>query len=129
MTGYRIRIEETSGSKLCHTLPNTNPWAGALCGRDKCYPCGQGEERIEDCKRRNILYESSCGLCKMASMEESKKKHTNKKQDLSRLGVYVGETGRSLNERAGEHWHDAVKLSEDSHMIKHWATQHPLSSH
>ena len=64
MTGFRIRITETSGSKLCHTLPNTNPWAGTVCGRSRCFPCSQGTEKIEDCKRRNILYESSCGQCK-----------------------------------------------------------------
>ena len=37
MTGYRIRITETSGSQLCRVLPNTNPWAGGDCGRVGCY--------------------------------------------------------------------------------------------
>ena len=64
MTGFRIRVTETSGAKLCHILPNTNPWAGMMCGREKCFPCHQGTEEIEDCRRRNILYESSCSQCK-----------------------------------------------------------------
>ena len=38
--------------------------------------------------------------------------------------MYVGESGRSIYERAGEHWADRQKLSEDSHMIKHWADSH-----
>ena len=25
---YRVRMVELSGSKLCHLLPNTNPWSG-----------------------------------------------------------------------------------------------------
>ena len=27
VTGYRVRISETSGSQLCRLLPSTNPWA------------------------------------------------------------------------------------------------------
>ena len=56
ITGFRIRVTESSGAKLCHTLPNTNPWAGTVCGRERCFPCHQGTEVVEDCKRRNILY-------------------------------------------------------------------------
>ena len=36
----------------------------------------------------------------------------------------MGETARSLHERAKEHRRDAEKQSEDSHMIKHWRTDH-----
>ena len=36
----------------------------------------------------------------------------------------MGESGRSIYERAGEHWADRQKLSEDSHMVKHWADSH-----
>ena len=40
MTGYRVRVSETSGSQLCRILPNTNPWSGSHCGRANCYTCG-----------------------------------------------------------------------------------------
>ena len=43
---------------------------------------------------------------------------------MSRQGVYVGETARSLFERSGEHKKDADNLAEDSHMVKHWFQQH-----
>jgi hypothetical protein len=39
--------------------------------------------------------------------------------------VYVGETGRSIYERAGEHWNDRLTGKDDSHMIKHWKISHP----
>ena len=39
-------------------------------------------------------------------------------------GVYVGESSRSLSERAKEHEADKLKTSEDSHQIKHWLTDH-----
>ena len=38
-TGYRIRMVELSGSKLCHLLPSTNPWSRQDCGREKCMTC------------------------------------------------------------------------------------------
>ena len=36
----------------------------------------------------------------------------------------MGETGRSIHERAKEHWSDTEGRSEESHMIKHWLSSH-----
>ena len=44
-------------------LPRTNPWGPRDCTRPDCVPCGQGDERRIDCKKRNILYENKCELC------------------------------------------------------------------
>ena len=122
-TGYRIRIVELSGSKLCHLLPHTNPWADQDCGRDNCAPCGQGGERLVQCKRRNILYESECVLC---NPEDGK---MEKEEDLAgKQGVYVGESARSLHERALEHTIDCRDKEDDSHMVKHWVTSQAVSS-
>ena len=121
ITGYRVRIAETSGSQLRRLLPNTNPWVGADCGRGQCYTCPQCSDVLEDCKRRNILYESYCMLCN-PDLEDKK---VMKKKKMSEIrGVYVGESGRSIYERAGEHWADKQKLSQDSHMIKNLADSH-----
>ena len=38
--------------------------------------------------------------------------------------LYVGESARSLNERAGEHWPDAEAGKEESHMVEHQALAH-----
>ena len=46
-------------------------------------------------------------------------KAKKKKVDMARNGVYVGETGRSLNERFGDHWGDACKMVDNSHIVKH----------
>ena len=54
--GYRIRMVELSGTPLQRLLPNTNPWAGQPCGRAGCFTCGQGDEVIQDCKKRNVLH-------------------------------------------------------------------------
>ena len=39
-------------------------------------------------------------------------------------GIYVGESSRSLYERAKEHQAEKENLSEDSHQVKHWLTSH-----
>ena len=39
-------------------------------------------------------------------------------------GIYVGESSRSMYERAKEHEADRQALSEDSHQVKHWLTEH-----
>ena len=94
-TGFRIRITEMAGSQLRRILPNTNPWHGSDCGRAGC---GQGGERLEDCRRCNILYESSCLECNQTDTLYKKGANLGDCE-----GVYVGESGRSLHERAGEH--------------------------
>ena len=73
-------------------------------------PCSQGDETRLDCRKRNLLYENRCELC------------NDTKKDGK--GIYVGETSRSLYERAKEHEADRNKTSEDSHHVKHWLTDH-----
>ena len=48
-----------------------------------------------------------------------------KRRKLQEGAVYVGETGRSIFEMSGEHIKDAESMKEDSHMVKHWLTDHP----
>ena len=114
-TGYRIRMTESAGTHLSRLLPSTNPWGPQACGRADCVTCHQGDERRIDCKKRNILYESECTVC----ME-------NDKDGVEKdgKGVYVGESSRSIYERAKEHTADRVGFQEDSHQKKHWLSSH-----
>ena len=122
ITGYRVRITETSGSQLCRILPNTNPWGTKDCERGNCYTCSQSGEKMEDCKRRNILYESVCLVC---NKEEVNKKYKSKWEEFKQMdGIYVGESARSLFERVGEHWQDVQSGNCESHMLKHWYDKH-----
>ena len=59
ITGYRVRVTDTAASQLCRVLPNTNPWKGMDCMRADCYPCTQCGEKLQDFKKRNILYEAA----------------------------------------------------------------------
>ena len=40
-------------------------------------------------------------------------------QDSS-LGIYIGESSRSLFERSKEHIKDNMNFKADTHIIKHW---------
>ena len=42
-----------------------------------------------------------------------------------RVGIYLGETSRSLHERAKEHVNDASSIQPKSHIVKHWLEAHP----
>ena len=111
-TGYRVRVTESAGTPLGMLLPSTNPWGPAECGRGECVPCAQQDKRRIDCKKRNILYENRCTLCNSEDQKDGKSLKDGK-------GIYVGESSRSLHERAKELGADKQARSEDSHQIKH----------
>ena len=127
VTGRRVRMVETAGAQLSQILPNTNPWSGAKCAREDCHTCNQGgnSKRKEDCFKRNILYESRCGVCEDkvggGGNKDKKRKFNEKLEDKN---VYVGESSRSLYERTAEHVRDGRKKEEDSHIAKHWQEYH-----
>ena len=117
-TGYRVKVAESAGTPLGLLLPSTNPWGPIDCTRRDCVPCNQDGEKRIDCRKRNVLYENKCKLC---NEDQEDGKGIIKKDGK---GVYVGESARSLYERAKEHHADKDNNSEDSHMIKHWLTDH-----
>ena len=79
MTGYRIRISESAGTPLSMLLPSTNPWGPSYCGRPDCVPCGQEGDTVINCRKRNILYESECTVCKG---KEAGNKETERKMSV-----------------------------------------------
>ena len=87
-TGYRVRIVENAGSALKMLLPSTNPWGNRDCQRLDCLMCNQGDEKVQDCRRRNIIYENRCILYQVRKAGDTFQKNG--------LGVYVGESARSL---------------------------------
>ena len=106
LTGYKVKIVERSGMKVQGILHNSNPWADELCEREDCPICVR--EGGGQCKKRNIVYKTTCLACKEKGKEAS----------------YYGETARSGYERGNEHWEDYEKLDKESHMLKHHVLAH-----
>ena len=85
--------------------------------------CDQPWEKKEPCMQRNIVYESECSTCNPpGTRKELDKLGLAEKRDTPSL--YVGETARSVAERASEHWRDAESGKEESHMVEHQETSH-----
>ena len=74
-----------------------------------------------NCKERNINYKSACILCNGDRFDKKSKWESFK----GMTAVYVGESSRSIFERAGEYWQDVMSGKIESHMWKHWQTDHP----
>ena len=73
--------------------------------------------------QRNVVYESECSTCNPpGTRKELDKLGLAEKRDTPSL--YVGETARSVAERASEHWRDAESGKEESHMMEHQETSH-----
>ena len=102
-------------------LPSTNPWGPGDCGRDDCIICKQQDEKPQDCRRRNVLYENQCQVCKV-DMKDGEKMNDFLKDGKGR---YIGETSRSIYERSQEHQRDKENQEDDSHQVKHWRLDHP----
>jgi hypothetical protein len=103
MLGFRVRVTEKGGTSLGSLLSNKHLWRGEPCGRASCKPCEQPGEKKEPCKARNVVYESECTWCN----EPGSRKLADKmdlKERTEQANLYVGETARSISERAGEHW-------------------------
>ena len=135
MTGYRMKIVEKSGTKLVDVLHKANPWAGEPCGRPRCLLCRtkeeQGKTNSQDCRRRNVVYETTCMTCSERQDKEveekygkeGKKKVEAEKKKIKRF-LYIGESNRSVYERGVEHLNDIPGCKTSSHMLRHLLYQH-----
>ena len=96
--GKKVKLVERADRIVKSILIRNNPWYQMECGRSKCIPCSQTDkETASGCSKRNVVYESSCGDCKLRGIKVR----------------YIGETSRSLKERSAEHLKDSSN-SEDT---------------
>ena len=109
ITGWKYKLVERSGVLLRELLTRSNPWDTSPCGRKNCLACPMAKKPL-NCKRRSLMYESTCKECVDAKGEPTVK--------------YVGETARSGSERWGDHMRDARNKAPDSHVYKHWQNEH-----
>ena len=86
--GFGIKVVERTGPTLKNQFPLSSLWEGQKCEREDCPPCNQGGEKIQNCKKRNLVYESICARCNPGAIEmKGEWEPTKGVQSL-----YVGET-------------------------------------
>ena len=73
----------------------------------------------EACQSKGIVYEAACAICHPEKLSPAKRKRAE-----GRIGIYIGESGRTLYERVLEHEAKREKLSEESFAVRHWITSH-----
>ena len=123
LLGFSVRVTERGGTPLGSILSSKNVGGRRTCDRKDCKICPQPGEILENCKRRNILYESECQECNGPEdwKTRDKKSLTDTREQPS---IYVGESNRSLFERSKEHWGDCHAQKESSHMHEHHSAAH-----
>ena len=115
MTGFRIKYQEAGGNVLVNSF-DKDLGKGPHCRRVPCPPCDSSDKR-ENCRSKNIVYESKCRVCNPVSSQGEDSGHPSNKNSSPREGIYIGETSRSLHERAVEHVRDVENFSAKSHML------------
>ena len=127
---FKVKMQESGGIQLAR-LFSTDLAKGQPCGRPDCQQC-EGSKGKTDCKKTNVLYESKSVICNpeetrsRSSRQEENHGHPSNgmKKEERKVGVYFGESIRSLYERSREHVQDAMKFNESSDIIMHWRAYH-----
>ena len=117
ITGYRVKLVEGNGTPLSRAIPQ--PTTQTLCNRvEQCQVC-VATDKASKCQVRNVVYISECLQCWDVYFSDP-----NRGGDDFIRHIYVGETSRSLRERAGEHVAGAKRLDEGNFISKHWQDKH-----
>ena len=119
--GFGVKIVERTGASIRSMFSQGSLWEGTQCGRGKeCITCSQGTETLPPCTRVSVVYENICALCNKDAGGE--------KEIVTDLdappSIYIGESSRSIQERAKEHHADLLHRREKSHMLKHRVLHH-----
>ena len=107
VSGRKVKLVEKTGDQLKSLIWKSDPLGGIECWDLDCVVCQEETER-QICRKKNVVYTSTCLKCK----------------EKGETWVYVGETSRSLAERAGEHRQDLKDEKEHSHMFTHREEKH-----
>ena len=129
MTDYRLKMVEKAGVKVGTLLTDSDPWNGQNCTRDTCWLCDTktltGKNLRQDCSKRNLVYETFCMSCEERDSKKSEEETKDgEKESSTRLYKYIGETCRSVWERASEHQADLRNYNPTSHLLKHIIDKH-----
>ena len=114
--GFGVKVVERAGSTLKAQFPLSTLWKGAKCGRTECITCEQKAElELPNCTKSSAVYENVCRSC-IAGAGSDKELQNG---DSTVPAIYVGETSRTILERAREHWQAWRSNKSDSHIRKH----------
>ena len=94
-----MKLVERCGIKLKSLLWKADPWGGIQCADISCPICLEESDR-PICNVANAIYSNTCKQCKTEGKSTQ----------------YIGETSRTVIERAKEHTRDRGDPKKSSHM-------------
>ena len=134
LTGYKLKVVERAGTRLEDLLTKSDPWQGSDCLREKCLMCKTkaktGKNKTQSCSKRSLVYEIWCQDCdekeivKIREEANGDEKLEKKLMGERQTYKYIGETSRSMFERALEHTSAMDSISSGSYMLKHSLDMH-----
>ena len=118
VTGYNVKLVEKSGMPLSRLFQRTSK--RERCHWKDCVVClvpDRSEKQLRtNCRKSNVVYKGTCVTCE-DEVECGKR-------DKEAVGIYVGESSRTLAERASEHARGLKYVKDDNFIVKHWALHH-----
>ena len=109
ITGYQVKFVEKPGRNLCNMFQKEI--SHTKCYREDCKVCFNSNPTIPSiCQLKGVVYLGICRLCDHKHKNNDQKRHK---------GIYVGETSRTLSQRAKEHFSALKRLDDSSFMFKH----------
>ena len=115
LCGYQAKFVERSGRPLSHCFPKEV--TQTHCFREDCGVCSvKSSKGPSRCQLKSVVYMAVCTTCDKIYKTDTSQAHK---------GRYIGETARTLSERAGEHRTALRRHENSSFMFKHWALAHP----
>jgi len=114
LTVYQAKMTEMSGKSLSKMLSKF--FNQPKCPRICCAVCSYSTRKGPTlCQLKSVVYMATCSLCDSAHALDPNTPHQ---------GRYVGETSRTLAERAAEHRTSFRQMEQSSFMFKHWVLKH-----
>ena len=116
ISGYNVKLVERSGTQLARLFQRV--FTPPTCHWLECPVCLESDgTKPTKCRLSNIVYEGRCLTC-VGLVGDGKLSNAE-------VGVYIGESGRTLAERSSEHVAAAKSIEEESFIVKHWIQAHP----
>ena len=94
----------------------SKPFSSPKCSKAWCAVCSYSDSKKPMlCQAKSVVYLAVCTQCDAKHKLDPSVKHE---------GIYVGESSRTLSERAKEHRESLRRMDSSSFMFKHWLLKH-----
>ena len=111
LSNYNVKMVEKSGIQLSRLFKRV--FSPIRCHWLDCPVCTNSLSKgSSGCRTSNVVYEATCVECTESA--------ENGEINSDEIGTYIGETSRTLVERAMEHVDGVKDVDGENFITKHW---------